>query len=183
MKTHRILLALALGATLFTGGAALADQESSLKLELRTRKVLLEKLGIDGMRVDVRAADGIVWLSGTVKQRETAELAESVVKSLDGVSRVENEIRLEEYENTKERTTVAANETERELKDAALHSRVRAVLIDRLGRDGFRIGIDTAGTAVSLSFPSGIDSARRKDAIRVVRQMSGVEKVIDLEKK
>lgn len=183
MKNARSLATVVLVAALFAPAAALADQEASLALELKIRMVLLDKLGVDGMRVDVRAADTVVLLAGTVTKRETAELAEAVAKSLDGVSRVENEIHLEEYVETSTRRAIAKTETERELKDALLHTRVRGVLIDRLGRDGFRVGVDTAGTTVSLAFPFGVEAGRRSDTVRVVLQMVGVDKVIELEKR
>jgi osmotically-inducible protein OsmY len=174
------LVALVAGATPVAGAEEGAE---SAALELKVRQQLLEKLGVDGMRVEVRAAGGLVLLGGTVKKRETAELAEGVAQSVPGVSRVENEIQLAAYLGSTEKAAVAASETERELRDAGLQSKVRFSLVDRLGTDGFRIGIDAAGETVTLEFPQGMSAERRRDAVEIARGVGGVEKVIELEKR
>jgi len=182
-KVTRLLLALTATTLLLGASVAVADEESpALMLELKVRMTLLEKLGVDGMRVDVRAAGDEVLLGGTVRKRETAELAEAVAKSVEGVGTVENEIRLEEYEQSSSKADVAATETEHELRDAALHTRIRAVLIDRMGRDGFRYGIDVANGVVTLTFPKGYDNGRKREAVRSAERVTGVNKVIALDK-
>jgi len=150
-------------------------------LELSVRKQLLEKLGVDGMRVDVRASeDGEVLLSGTVKKRATAELAESVAHSVAGVSKIDNEIRLRQNEG-ESAGNQAIDETQAELSDAALQSKVRVALIDRMGTDGFRYKLDVANGIVTLGFPHGYDPARRKEAIAAAKSVSGVTKVVPLD--
>ena len=183
MTFPALIALIALIAVSVVAPAPLAADEAGDDLELKVRMALLQKLGVDGMRVDVRAADGNVLLAGTVRKRQTSELAESVAKTIAGVTRVENQIELAEYEESDEKAGVAATETERELRDARLQARVKFALVDRLGSDGFRIGTDVAAGAVTLEFPSGIDSKRRAAAVRVVKAVSGVEKVIELEKR
>ena len=59
---------------------------------------------------------------------------------------------------------------------------MRVALIDRLGRDGFRIGTDVAGRVVTLELPKDLGADRRREAVRVVKAVEGVEKVIELDK-
>jgi osmotically-inducible protein OsmY len=170
------------GLALLAPSALRADADDE-QLELGVRLALLQKLGVDGLRVEVRAADGEVLLAGQVRKRETSELAEEVAKNIDGVRRVENQLELAEYAESRGQAGVAATETERELRDARLQTRVKLALIDRLGTDGFRIGTDAAGGSVTLEFPAGMPAERRAEAVRVARLVGGVEKVIELEKR
>ncbi|HLF56948.1 MAG TPA: BON domain-containing protein [Thermoanaerobaculia bacterium] len=181
-RSRLLLLALVAFALIAGPAVARADDDAGAMLELKVRMTLLQKLGVDGMRVDVRAADGNVLLAGTVEKRETSELAETIVGSVEGVTHVDNRIRLSEYVETEEKAGVAATETERELRDAGLEARVRVALIDRLGRDGFRIGTDVAGRVVTLELPKDLGADRRREAVRVVKAVEGVEKVIELDK-
>jgi osmotically-inducible protein OsmY len=173
------LLALVVLAAVALVAPALAV--SGDMLELKVRKQLLEKLGVDGMRVDVRASDdGQVLLSGVVKKRATAELAESVAQSVAGVTKVDDEIELRQYETT-DTGSSAVNETGSELSDAALQTKVRVALIDRMGTDGFRYKLDVADGIVTLGFPHDYDSGRRKEAIAAAKSVAGVTRVVPLD--
>lgn len=55
--------------------------------------VFLHVLWTDATEVDVSVTDGIVTLSGTVEQRSTAEIAERLVRRLDGVVDVVSTLR------------------------------------------------------------------------------------------
>lgn len=161
--------------------AALPSAEtSSLMLELRVKMTLLEKLGIDALRVDVGSKGSRILLTGTVKQRATAELAEEVAHSVEGVRRVKNSLKVAEYQASSEKVGVAATEAEREVRDSLLEVKVRAALVDQMGRDGFRIGTDVASGVVSLEFSAGFDAARRDQALAIAGKVSGVERVIEL---
>ncbi|MGH7338343.1 MAG: hypothetical protein ACREI7_12235, partial [Myxococcota bacterium] len=76
----------------------------------------------------------------------------------------------------------ALAEAESELADAALETRVRLALVDRLGRDGFRIGTDAASGVLTLEFPKAMERGRRRDALKVARRVEGVAKVVALDK-
>ncbi len=181
------LLLLLLLAASASSPAAIADDDaetSSLRLELKIKMTLLDKLGVDGLRVETDATSGgRVVLAGEVKKRETRELAADVAKSVEGVREVVNEIRVEGQDDQPEKVGAAVAEAEREVKDAGLELRVRLALVDQMGRDGFRIGTDAAGATVSVEFPAGFDPERRKQAIEIAKQVAGVERVVDLEKK
>ena len=156
------------------------EASSPVAVGLRVRAELLAKLGIDGLRIDVAAEGGNVRLGGEVKKRATAELAEEVARQVSGVSAVENQIRVSGAEET--RLDQVVGEAEQELRDAALETKVHLALIDRMGRDGFRIGTDAASGVLSLEFPKDMQRARRREAIAIAEKVEGVSKVISLDR-
>jgi hyperosmotically inducible protein len=189
---HRTLLAALAAAAFLAGpaaapalaaGAAADAETSSLMLELKVKMTLLEKLGVDALRVDVASKGSRITLSGTVKKRATAELAEEVAGSVAGVRRVKSRLRVAEYQESPDKVGNAATEAEREVKDSLLEGRVRAALVDQMGRDGFRIGTDAASGIVSLEFAAGFDSARRAQAIAIAEKVPGVGRVVELAKR
>jgi osmotically-inducible protein OsmY len=165
-----------------------AETGSTAALGLRVQLELLTELGVDGTRVEVEADEGRVRLGGEVRKRATAELAERVARGVEGVREVENRIRVAPEDGatkgagtTSDQVAAFAEEAERELADAALETRVRLALVDRLGSDGFRIGVDAASGTVTLEFPAEIERARRGDAKKTAEKVEGVGKVVTLE--
>lgn len=190
--TRRVVAAMAmlLAVGLLVLGAprsALADAptlgQNATLLGLKVKLALLEKLGIDALHVKVDVVEGKAVLSGTVKKRETSELAEGIAKSVTGIGAVENDVKLAEYERSGDKSHVAVTETERELSDALLDARVRVKLIEMLGADGFRIGTQAAGSTVTLEFPKDLPQPRRDEAVRVTKLLNGVARVLTVEKK
>jgi len=190
MKSHHRRLALPLllvglllggacGGERKTGGGA---TESTAALGLRVRLELLQKLGVDGLRVTVDTDHGRVRLSGEVHKRSTAELAEKVAGSVEGVSSVRNDIRVSGEAAPSGKLDAALAEAQHELDDAALATRVRLALVDHFGSDGFRIGTAAADGVVTLEFPSTIDRARRRDIVRWTESIAGVSRVVALDR-
>jgi hypothetical protein len=157
-------------------------KETTRALALRVRLELLQKLGVDGLRVEVTAEQGEVHLGGQVKKRATAELAQEVTEKVEGVTGVDNDIRVEEATAAGDKVDAALGEAEHELADAALETRARIALVDRLGSDGFRIGTDAASGVLTLEFPRGMERERRRDAMQIARKVRGVTKVVALDK-
>jgi osmotically-inducible protein OsmY len=172
------------GTVLLGGGAAYAsDNQADWITTLNVKLTLLNKLGTDSLHVDVDSNSGAVTLKGTVDKRETKELAETVAKSVTGVKSVGNDIRLEASVANPNKAGVAAGEAEAELKDAVLQTKVRIALVDKMGSDGFKIGTDVANGVVTLGFDRGFNAARGAEAIKVVKAVEGVTKVISVDKK
>lgn len=155
-----------------------ADWETTLKVKL----ALLEKLGVDSLRVDVTSQDGQVALVGTVDKRETKELAETIAESVPSVTKVRNDIRLASNQNTGNKVGVVADEAGVELKDAMLSTKVRLALLDVLGSGGFRIGTEVASGVVTLEFAPELAKARRAEALKAAQGVSGVTKVVSVDK-
>jgi len=162
--------------------AAAASEDSGRAVGLRVKLELLQKLGTDALRVDVDADGGKVRLSGEVKKRSTAELAEEVAKKVEGVTSVTNDLKVAGEPAPTSSADALLAEAEREVADAALEVKVRMALVDRLGSDGFRIGTEAASGVVTLEFPASIERSRRRDSVATAEKVSGVTKVVALDK-
>ena len=175
----------ALIGALLIGGTAVqaADNQADWTVTLNVKLALLDKLGTDSLHVDVTTEAGDVLLKGTVVQRETLELANSVAKSVKGVKSVKNDLHVEANVQNPNQAGVAAGETEAEVKDAMLSTKVRLALVDKMGTDGFRIGTAAADGVVSLEFDKQFTAARRNEAAKVVKAVDGVTKVISVDAK
>lgn len=180
----KMLAGMILVGAVLTGGGAVyaADNQADWTTTLNVKLVLLEKLGTDSLHVDVDTDAGALTLKGTVNKRETRELAESIAKSVASVKSVKNDIKLEASEANPSKTKVAAGETEAELKDALLSTKIRLVLIEKMGGDGFKIGTDVANGMVTLSFDADFADARRVEAGKIVKGIEGVTKVVTVTK-
>lgn len=174
-----LLIGLMLGAAAV---AATAPTEKEARTTLKVKLALLDHLGSDGLRVDVETTGGDVLLRGTVNKRETMELANTVARSVSGVDGVRNDIEVG-TPTTSSKAGAAVGEAEAEVKDAVLSSKVRLALVDRMGGDGFRIGTEVASGAVTLELPSGLTPARRQEAMDTAKGVSGVERVLSVDKK
>ncbi len=155
-----------------------ADWTTTLNVKL----ALLEKLGTDSLHVDVSSLGGEVKLEGTVDKRETMELAGTVARSVAGVEDVENEIRLEANVANPSKAAVVVGETDAEVRDAVLETKLRLALIDKMGGDGFTIGTNVASGVVTLTFDRGFMSDRRQQAVAIATGMTGVSKVVPVDK-
>jgi osmotically-inducible protein OsmY len=183
MKLKTLAKMALIGALLVGGSAAqAAENQADWTTTLNVKLALLEKLGSDSLRIEVETTDGAVTLKGTVKKRETLELAQSVSKSVAGVKSMKSDLHLEANVENPSSTSVAAGETEAEVKDAILSTKIRMALIDKMGSDGFRIGTVAANGVVTLEFDKDFANSRRTDAVKVVKAVDGVSKVISVDK-
>lgn len=157
----------------------LSERVADALLTERVRAKLLAELGTDALGAEIAAEGSRVLLSGAVGERSTQELAEEVAASVSGVRRVDNRIALEPREGGSGPVGRAASEAERELRDAALESRVKSALLGELGRWALEIEVEAADGVVSLRgwVP---DRERRKLALDAARDVRGVERVIEL---
>ncbi len=160
---------------------ASADEISDGTLKLKVKLALLNELGTDSLKIEVDANDGVVDLDGTVGKRETAELAATIAKSVEGVSRVDNSVEVAAPAG-QGAVGRAATEAEAEVKDGVLESQIRLALIDELGTDGFRVGTEAASGVVTLEFGPELDKARRAQAVAVVEGVEGVTRVLSVDK-
>lgn len=192
MKTYHIPILL-LGPLLFgacastvptprsqAGAEEVREQDvADARLEREVRLTLLEKLGEDGLGVTVEATGGRVSLIGAVDKRTTQELAEEVTKSVPGVQSVDNRLATREGQSESTLPGKAVGNAEREINDAVLEMRVGKNLLGEIGRYALDLEIEATDGVVSLrgTLP---DRDRKSLALRVARDTSGVEKVVDL---
>ncbi|MEO8504350.1 MAG: BON domain-containing protein [Acidobacteriota bacterium] len=172
------------GLLAFGVAASASDDTNSALLGLKVKTALLEKLGVDALHVTVDSMGSAkVKLAGTVNKRATSELASTVAKSVVGVTFVDNDIKLAEYKDSKEKVGNAVTETEREVKDGLLEVKVREALISSLGGDGMKVGTEAASGTLTLAFPADFSAALRTQAETAAKGVSGVTKVVTLDKK
>lgn len=187
--THRygrVAAILAAGLMAFSFAAQAAESAdsdlSSTLLSLKVKAVLLEKFGTDALHVDAKGVGSKITLTGTVSKRATRELSGDIAKSVKGVTSVDNDLKLAEYQ-TKEKVGAAVTETEREVKDGLLEIKVREALIEKLGAAGTTVGTDAASGTLTLEFPKDMTAAHRAQAEEAVKAVSGVVKVVTVDKK
>ena len=159
--------------------AAEARAISDASLQADVYVALLEKLGRDGLPIDVSVSNGLVRLTGQVGQRSTQELAEEVVLSVPGVRSVDNRVTAPSGSPAQTAPGQAVDHVDLEVQDAILETRVGRNLLSEIGRYAFDLEVEAAAGVVSLR---GIlpDQERKTIALRAVEKTSGVKKVIDL---
>lgn len=173
------------GAAARVGGAIdrvwdqVSDSVSDALLVTRIRLALLDRLKEDGLRISIATHDGAVELSGAVKEPASVELAARAAASVNGVRSVRSDVRLADGTNAPEPPVArVVGSVERTLGDAVLEARVKARLLEQLGKVAFTIDVDVAGGAVSLS-GTVPDAARERLAVSIVKGTSGVKEVRD----
>jgi osmotically-inducible protein OsmY len=179
-RSAAALLALVAGLMISVPAAAGDLEDAALHVEVRA--ALLEQLGLDALDIDIDAdADsGRVALHGAVADRAAQELAEEIVRAVDGVKDVSSELTLEESSDDSE-TPIghAVAEGEREVKDALLETQVKGRLISEIGRHAFDIEVEAADGVVTLRGAVETD-AQQEAAHEAAGAVKGVDRVVDL---
>ncbi|MEM7051978.1 MAG: BON domain-containing protein [Acidobacteriota bacterium] len=147
------------------------------RLTTAVRLALLEKLGSDGMTIEPEVRGDRAFLTGTVQQRSSQELAEEVAASVRGVRRVKNRIKVAKGDSTA--LGAAVSDAEREVRDALLETRIKGRLLSEVGRFGLEIEVECVDGVASLRgwLP---DPERKRFALSAAESTPGVNKVIDL---
>lgn len=179
------VLALVTGALLMSPPLFADSTDSDLdtmlhnaSTELKVKTALLEHIGWDMLTVDVEAAGSEVTLTGLADNRANQEMAKEVARSVDGVEKVNNHLKIER-EPTEAPVGKAVADAELELKDAVLESRVKTELIAELGMAAFDIEVEATDGTVSLRGHLE-DERHRALAVDTVESCKGVDKVISL---
>jgi osmotically-inducible protein OsmY len=130
--------------------------EDSLKSSYNFRRVLEKE------RVDVKVRDGVVTLTGAVADEEHRRLAEDTAANLQGVTRVENQLRIES--------------THREGSDDWIAAKVRSKLLFKANVKLKDIDVLVRDGVVTLT--GRADSGAQKDLTEAyVREIAGVRDV------
>ncbi len=184
MRTNRIqsaTLALILGASLgpatyaYAQTSAPADVEVSQAITgISVRAKLIDKLGADALHISVEMMGTKAVLTGQVDKKESQELAKEVALSVKGVEDVDNRLTQNPANEAK-----PMKDIELEIKDAALESKVKNILLTEVGKNALKIEVEATNGAISLrgTVPS---SEIAKAAVAKTKSISGVKKVINL---
>jgi osmotically-inducible protein OsmY len=173
-----LLLAACAGTVPGARSPAVDSDVTDASIQADIYVALLEKLGGDGLPIDVEVQGSRAVLTGQVEERSTQELAEEVALSVPGVRRVDNRVTVA-VPAARTPMGQAVSNTELEVQDAALEARVGKNLLGEIGRYALDLEVESTDGVVSLrgTLP---DEERRKLALRAAEGTSGVKKVVDL---
>jgi hyperosmotically inducible protein len=163
------------GDTLDHAWSTVRGQVADALLLTRIRVALLEQLGSDGLRVQISTRDGEVELSGHVRKRSNRELAERAARSVSGVHGVRNGIAVSSEGGGNEAPVArVVGKVERDVANAVLEGKVKARLLEGIGRVALGIEVEARDGLVSLT-GTVPDSAREKLAVQIAQGTPGVK--------
>lgn len=164
-----------------TGIARAEENENSTAhvTAAAVQAALLEKAGAAALPIVVTMDRTTAILVGEVANRATQELAGEVALSVEGVSKVDNRLRVTDAKPGAGAGEKAGTKTDQELADAKLETQVKLKLYGELGRRAAKLEIEAVDGVVSLrgELP---DAARKAIAIDTATAVKGVMKVVDL---
>lgn len=155
------------------GGYAVGSDERSAATMLDdaaiTAKVKTELIGeknVKARNIDVDTVAGVVVLSGYVDSQQEANRAGLVVKSVPGVVRVKNELR------------VGSRTVGQGIDDKVLGAKIKTRLMEEPGVRSLNIDVDVySGTANVTGTVAGQE--QKKHVLNLIRSMEGVRGVVD----
>ena len=173
-----LLLAACAGTLPGTRSPAVDPDVNNASIQADVYVALLEKLGKDGLPIDVEVLGSRAVLTGEVEQRSTQEVAEEVALSVPGVRSVDNRVTVA-VPAARTPMGQAVSHTELEVQDAVLEARIGKNLLAEIGRYALDVEVESTDGVVSLrgTLP---DEERRRLALKATEGTSGVKKVVDL---
>jgi len=166
--------ALGLGALLVSSVAATAQKTIEVRrLEMRIQEELVKQLGPDARPIQVAINGRKAFLSGTVEERVTRELAKEIVLSFDEIKSATNRI------DARKTPTIVEGQAFLEGQDAELEFRVHRAMSAALGPVAKAIEIEVVEGVVSLrgTLP---DAATIEQAVDTARSVAGVRQILRL---
>lgn len=134
----------------------------------KVKSALLRDTGLESLDIKVETRKGVVQLSGFVDSQNQMDRAMAVAQGVDGVSNVDNKIRIKAKD-----TNVGAK-----IDDSVITTKVKAALISDPIIKNFDIGVVTRDGEVQLS--GFVEDQTQVDrAIEVAREVEGVKNVLD----
>lgn len=155
------------------GGYAVGSDERSAGTMLDdaaiTAKVKTELIGeknVKARNIDVDTVAGVVVLSGYVDSQQEANRAGLVAKSVSGVVRVKNELR------------VGSRTVGQGIDDKVLGAKIKTRLMEEPGVRSLNIDVDVySGTAIVTGTVASQE--QKKHVLNLIRSIEGVKGVVD----
>ena len=140
---------------------------------LAVRATLIDKLGSDALGITVTVIGKTATLTGDVADPSSRGMAEQVALSVDGITRVENQV-------TAANPAMAATPSGQDaVKNALLETKVKGALLTAVGVNAFSIDVTARDGRVSLrGKPDTRETA--SVAVRKAESVDGVKNVVDL---
>lgn len=152
---------------------------SEALLALKVRDRLLSDLRDDALSIFVEARGQAIILTGEVKRQASLGLAETVTRSVDGVTQVNNKLTRPRGEDAPRAVAFVTLYNGHAVADALMETRIRRTLLERFGGGALKIAVEANDGIVSLS-GSAPTGAQSDQALRAAREISGVREVRDM---
>lgn len=145
-----------------TVGTQIDDAIITTKIKLK----LLEDPITKARKIDVDTVNGVVTLTGLVESKEEVERAVEIAKSVSGVRKVINNLK------------VGGRGIETYLSDKEITTKIKLKLIEDSELKAFSIDVDTLNGIVTLT---GVveNERQRQRAVEIAKSVAGVKGVIN----
>lgn len=165
--------ALAVPAVPVVGQSTPQTMIEARRLEQTIKNTLVERLGPDARTIEVALSGRRLFLSGTVEERVTQELAKEVVLTFPEVGSATNRI------EARKALTLVEGQAFQEGQDAELELRLKRALAQVLGDAAKGLSVEVVDGVASLrgTVP---DRDVKKQALDTTRTFTGVRDVLDL---
>lgn len=151
---------------------AVSTEVSEALSATHVKAKLIDKLGVDALRITVSVSGEKAILTGEVAKSPSQGLAEEVALSVEGIKKVENKVTVKDAAGP-----LAASEAS--VKNVALEMKVKGILLTEIGTNALKIEVEVVDGVVSLR--GKLDNPESsKAAIEKTRSIEGVKKVINL---
>lgn len=160
--------------------SAQADTASDLK-EARQEGSIWTAIALNRhlnpFTIDVDVENGVARLSGSVESSVDRDLAEQVALGIDGVQKVDNQLKVDP--NVQPRAAGTEPDFSQRLEDATLTATIKSKLLWNTNTEGLDINVDTRNAVVTLK--GDAQSAEAKElAGRLAANTDGVDSVNNL---
>ncbi|MCC6793794.1 MAG: BON domain-containing protein [Candidatus Hydrogenedentes bacterium] len=172
-RTFVAATGVAIGVLAFTTNAAPIDKSvGDVAITARIETIYLMNGDLNPFKINTTTTDGVVTLTGVVRDQVDKDLAGRLAKTVKGVKDVQNELTVQrDVADVKENA-----DWRQDVDDAALNARIRRQLAYNAGTKSAMLDIDVNGSTVIVG--GEVDSAqKKKDIERVIDETSGVGRV------
>jgi hyperosmotically inducible protein len=152
---------------------AQSDVDKRAAMEKKIAELVVEKLGPDARTIRVTVVGNKATLTGEVTNNATRELAEEVALAVDGIKKVDNQVKATAEPG------FGTKKIGQESKDSKLELEVKDKLGNEIGSYAKGIEVEVAGgwTTLRGTVP---DKTRKDLALKAAASVPGITKVIDL---
>jgi hyperosmotically inducible periplasmic protein len=160
------------------------ESQSAIKdawLHGKLESALLFNEHLNSFDIDTDVENGTAYLRGAVESDIDRDLAGEIAKSINGVTKVENELIVDKTKAAIAKDDEAARERQgfkQSVSNATLTARIKSQLLTNSNTGGMAINVDSKQGVVTLS--GVVKSDQEKDlAIRLASNTSGATSVTD----
>jgi len=150
-------------------------------LDGKLEATLLFNEHLDSFAIDTKVDQGVAYLNGAVESDIDRDLAGEIAKSINGVSRVENNLVVDPGKAELARNSAEGKEREgfeQTVMNATLTARVKTQLLLNSNTSGLAINVDSREGVVTLT--GEVDSDQEKElAVQIAANTDGAKTVND----